>query len=294
MFVPIFYGREAVFYMNIINAIINLVNHPVTTVHAHYVGKNRANSMGDALEEYIKDLFCNTFDETDEAKRIEKISEEFSYLGNNSNPPDGMLKCGDAIEVKKIESANSALALNSSYPKHKLYANSPMISNACKTAEEWTEKDIIYAVGVVNGNSIKHLSFVYGLDYAASDEVYERIKQKIKFGVETIPDVEFSDTKELGRVNRVDPLGITYLRVRGMWGIENPFTVFSYVYKRDFDKDFNFMCIINDEKFESFDNTQDLIALCSTTEGLSITDIKIKNPDNPAQLKKAKLITYTV
>lgn len=280
--------------MNIINAIINLVNHPVTKIHAHYVGRNRANSMGDALEEYIKDLFCNTFDETDESKRIEKISKVFSYLGNNSNPPDGMLKGGDAIEVKKIESVNSALALNSSYPKHKLYVDSPMISNACKTAEKWTEKDIIYAVGIVNGNSIKHLSFVYGLDYAASDEVYARIKQKIKYGVETIPDVEFSDTKELGRVNKVDPLGITYLRVRGMWGIENPFTVFNYVYRRDFDKNFNFMCIINDEKFDTFENKQDLIELCKKTEGLTIADIKIKNPDNPAQLKNAKLITYTI
>lgn len=280
--------------MNIINAIINLVNHPVTKIHAHYIGRNRANNMGDALEEYIKDLFCNTFDETDEAKRIEKISEVFSYLGNNSNPPDGMLKDGDAIEVKKIESINSALALNSSYPKHKLYADSPMISSACKAAENWTEKDIIYAVGIVNGNSIKHLSFVYGLDYAASNEVYDRIKHKIKYGVETIPDVEFSDTKELGRVNKVDPLGITYLRVRGMWGIENPFTVFNYVYKRDFDKDFNFMCIINDEKFDTFENKEDLIELCKKTEELTIANIKIKSPDNPAQLKNAKLITYTI
>ncbi|MDO5560912.1 MAG: NgoPII family restriction endonuclease [Oscillospiraceae bacterium] len=280
--------------MNIINAIINLVNNPVITIHAHYVGRNRANSMGDALEEYIKDLFCGTFDETDEAKRIEKISKVFSYLGNNSNPPDGMLFGGDAIEVKKIESVNSALALNSSYPKHKLYADSPMISNACKTAENWTEKDIIYAVGIVNDNSLKHLTFVYGLDYAASDEIYSRIKMKIKDGVETIPDVEFADTKELGRVNKVDPLGITYLRVRGMWGIENPFSVFDYVYKRDFTKDFNFMCIINDEKFSTFANRQSLIDLCSTNTALSITDVKIKNPDNPAKLVNAKLITYTI
>lgn len=280
--------------MNIINAIINLVNNPVTTIHAHYVGKNRANSMGDALEEYIKDLFCNTFNEDDEAKRIEKISEVFSYLGNNSNPPDGMLKGGDAIEVKKIEKDNSALALNSSYPKHKLYIDSPMISNACKNAEKWTEKDIIYAVGVVNEDSLKHLSFIYGLDYAASDEVYAKIKQKIKYGVETIPDVEFSDTKELGRVNRVDPLGITYLRVRGMWGIENPFTVFNYVYERNFNRDFNFMCIINDEKFDTFENKQELIELCNKIDELTISDIKIKNPDNPAQLKNAKLITYTI
>ena len=54
------------------------------------------------------------------------------------------------------------------------------------------------------------------------------------------------------------------------------------------------MCIINDEKFNTFENKQDLIDLCKETEGLTISDIKIKNPDNPAQLKNAKLITYTI
>ena len=250
--------------------------------------------MGDAFEEYIKDLFSGTFDETDENKRMKRISDTFSYLGNNSNPPDGMLRSGDAIEVKKIESNNAQLALNSSYPKHKLYADSPMISSACRTAENWTEKDIIYAVGIVDGNRLKHLAFVYGMDYAATEDVYLRIKQKIKLGVETIPDVEFSDTKELGRVNRVDPLGITYLRVRGMWGIENPFSVFSYIYRRDPSKDFNFMCIINDEKFGTFENKNDLLKLCSRDHNIKIDDVDIKDPDNPARLVPARLITYSI
>lgn len=71
MYVSIFTGRKII-AMNIISAIINLFNHPITTIHAHYIGRNRSNIMGDALEEYIKDLFCNTFDETDETKCIEE------------------------------------------------------------------------------------------------------------------------------------------------------------------------------------------------------------------------------
>ncbi len=201
--------------MNIINAIINLVNNPVTHLVDYYQGRNRANNAGDALEEYIKDLFANTFDFS-EKERLEKISEVFSYLGNNSNPPDAMIRGGDAIEVKKIESNGSDLALNSSYPKHKLLSNSSMISSACKKAEEWTEKDIIYVVGIVekNTNNLKHLCMVYGLDYCASEECYSRIKMTIKNGVEAIPNVEFAESKELGRINKIDPLGITYLRVR--------------------------------------------------------------------------------
>lgn len=280
---------------NILKAIVNLVNTPHYKLRETYQeNHNRANSMGDALEEYIRDIFSGTYNIQDQKERMEKISEVFSYLGNNSNPPDAMLKNGDAIEVKKIESNNSALALNSSYPKHKLYADSNMISSACKNAENWTEKDIIYAVGVVDNNKLLNLSFVYGLDYCASEETYTKIKTKIKDGVECIPGVEFSETKELGRVNKVDPLGITYLRVRGMWGIENPWTVFNYIYSKDTKKEFNFFALINREKYLEF-STEDRNSFekfVRDNELLFMTEVKVKNPDNPAKLKDAYLITY--
>lgn len=279
---------------NIINAIIQLVENPKFELRKYSESHNRANNMGEALEEYIKDIFAGTVNETDKNIRNQKLSEVFSYLGNQNNPPDSMLWGGDAIEVKKIESNDSSLALNSSYPKAKLFADSPMIKKACRTCEDWTIKDMIYAVGVVDDNNIKSLALVYGDDYCAEKSVYEQIKSVIKTGVESITGVEFAETKELGRVNRVDPLGITYLRVRGMWGIENPFSVFDYVYKRDYNKKFNFMALINDDKYYSFDNYSDLENLCESVEGLQIADVKIKNPNNPAQLKSAKLITYTV
>ena len=277
--------------MNIINAIYNLVNNPIVDVVSFYSGNNRANNSGDALEEYIKDLFADTFDMI-ETERLERLSEVFSYLGNKSNPPDAMLRGDDAIETKKIESNNSALALNSSYPKHNLKSNSSMISNACRNAEQWIEKDMIYAVGIVNDGKLKHLSMVYGLDYCASEECYSRIKNIIKDGVEAIPGVEFAETRELGHINKVDPLGITYMRDRGMWGIENPWRVFEYVYQRDFSKAFNFMCIINEDKWNTFENTGLITSFIAPN--FSIQNIRIKNPDNPAQLVNAKLITYFV
>ncbi len=279
---------------NIIDAIINLIENPILELKEYYSNRNRANSVGDALEEYVKDLLCDTFDVIDEAQRVKIQSEIFSYLGNNSNPPDMMLKAGDAIEVKKIENFNSALALNSSYPKTKLYADSPMISKACKECEDWDSKDLIYVVGVVNKNQLNSLSFTYGIDYAADKETYEKIKTVIKTGVESIDGVEFSKTKELGRVNKVDPLGITYLRVRGMWGIENPFNVFNYVFKQDNKNKFNFMAIINEEKWATFNNTSNLLAVIEKVPLANISDIEIKDPNNPAKLKSCKLITFTL
>lgn len=277
--------------MSILTAIYNLVNNPIVELVEYYHGRNRANNMGDALEEYVKDLFANSF-EMPEHKRILRLSNVFSYLGNTSNPPDAMLRGGDAIEVKKIESPTSGLALNSSYPKHTLKRSSTMISTACRNAENWTEKDMIYVVGVVNRNNLKHLSMVYGSDYCASDSCYKRIKNILKHGVESIPGVEFAETKELGRVNKVDPLGITYLRVRGMWGIDNPWSVFNYVYQRDLTNKFTFMCIINDTKWASFDMDEKELIMTIDDPRFCIKNIRIKDPDNPAKLNSAKLITF--
>lgn len=278
---------------NLVNALINLIQNPITDLQTSYIGRNRANSMGDALERYVQDLFINGFNMC-ETERLQAINEHFSYMGNASNPPDAMLRGGDALEVKKIETRNSDLAFNSSYPKAKLHISHPMLTAGCRTAETWEQKDMLYAVGTVEQNRLRALAFLYGEDYAADESVYETIKQRIKSGVETIEGVEFTPTKELGKINRIDPLGITYLRVRGMWGIQNPFKVFSYVYQRNFDNAFNAMAIINLEKWQTFDNTADLLAIIERTPNASISDIQIKNPNNPAQLKNAKLIHFSI
>jgi type-2 restriction enzyme ngoPII len=279
---------------NIIDAIINIVKNPILELKEYSISHNRANSMGEALEEYIKDVFSGTLFEKDENKRMEIISEVFSYLGNTNNPPDSILRGGDAIEVKKIENKSSSLALNSSYPKAKLYSNSSMITDACRSCEKWEEKDIIYTIGTCEKNKLTSLIFVYGEDYAAENKIYENVKNKIKLGIETINDLEFSETNEIGRVNRVDPLGITYFRIRGMWGIENPIKVFDYIYERDNTKQFNFMALINDDKYNSFFNREELENLEKENKYLEIRNVKIKNPNNPAQLRSAKLITFKI
>ena len=279
---------------NIIDAIINIVKNPILELREYSISHNRANSMGEALEEYIKDIFSGTLFENDKNKRMEIISEVFSYLGNTNNPPDSILRGGDAIEVKKIENKSSSLALNSSYPKAKLYSNSSMITDACRNCEEWKEKDIIYAIGTCEKNKLTSLIFVYGEDYAAENKIYENVKNKIKLGIETINGLEFSETNEIGRVNRVDPLGITYFRIRGMWGIENPIKVFDYIYERDNTKQFNFMALINEDKYNSFLNREELENLEKENKYLETKNVKIKNPNNPAQLRSAKLITFKI
>lgn len=115
------------------------------------------------------------------------------------------------------------------------------------------------------------------------------------------PTAENSDNKTYNtkqddeplKTNRVDPLGITYLRVRGMWGIENPMKVFNYIYQRDDSKNLNFMALINNEKYATFRlDTVRLEQLATEIDSLNIADVEIRTPDNPAILKQAKLISF--
>jgi hypothetical protein len=230
----------------------------------------------------------------DITEKTQIFSNYFSYIGNQNNPPDIMIKNGDAIEVKKIESINSGLALNSSYPKDKLFSNSSMITTACREAENWTEKDILYTVGVVKENSLKSLWFVYGDCYAANKETYERVKEKISLGLRELPDVELSDTNEIGRVNKVDPLGITYLRIRGMWGIDNPNKVFKYISLQQMESELTVNALLLKTKYDSFPQEDKNYLENNLSNNFSITDVRIKSPNNPAVLLDAKLISFHV
>lgn len=278
---------------NILEAIYNIAHHRNFEIKSLYEGRNRANGMGNALENYIKDAFANTINTEVESKRMEIHSQEFSWLGSQNNPPDIMIKAGDAIEVKKTQSSNTSLALNSSYPKADLRHTSPMITSECKTCEEWTIKDLIYCVGHTSDSKLHSLWMVYGSIYAAKHETYQRIKSTISEGIKTIPDVVLSETKELGRVNEVDPLGITNLRIRGMWQIENPRKVFSYLHKST-EKEFELVCVIPKTKFDAFPETSKSKIGSIDHEGFSIEGTKVKDPNNPAKLIECKLITFCV
>ena len=276
--------------MNVLNAIFNIANAKDSHVKNFSKSHIRVNSAGDSLELYVKKAFTGLLDK-DTENPYEEYRKIFSYEGSQNNPPDLMLKGGDAIEVKKIESAYASLSLNSSYPKDKLYASSKLITKECRECEDWTEKDIIYATGTVKDEVMTRLSFVYGVNYAAREDTYTSVIGKIKNSIERTPEFDFSDTNELGRLNNVDPLKITYFRMRGMWGIVNPWKVFEYVVSPDAKKQFNFFAIIQESKYLSFPSAdRKNIESC---KNLKITDVEIKNPNNPMAVEFAKLFTIS-
>ena len=220
---------------NILTAIAAIYNSSDISVKEVSGGDNKMNDMGEGLEKFIQKAFSDSFNLDNELKQMQSINKTFSYLGNKNNPPDLILKNSDAIEVKKIQSKFSNLQLNSSHPKEKLIASNTKLSKACVSCEEWQEKDIIYAIGhVPKKSTIKTLWMVYGDCYAAEANTYEKIEKTISNQINSIQNIEINETtNELSGVKHVDPLNITYLRVRGMWIIQHPQKVFSYIYTYD-------------------------------------------------------------
>jgi len=277
---------------NTLKAFVAIVNNYQININTLSGGNNRVNNMGDGLEEFIKDIFAGTINETDEQSKLTKFAQINSYNGNKNNPPDLIIKNSDAIEIKKLESKNSAIALNSSYPKAKLHADSPMITKACRECEEWSEKDMLYAIGHTAISQLRSLWLVYGDCFCADKETYERIKDTISHGITSIADVEFTSTKELGKVKKVDPLGVTDLRIRGMWHIDNPMKIFNYLYSHDETKTFELICLMKKEKYDSMP-LEDREAI-ESLKSVSVGDVKIKNPNNPVQLMDGVLLVFGI
>lgn len=267
------------------NSSLDVVENPNEIIH------NRANQMGIALEDYVKNAFANCIGQSEREIKYAR-NKTFSYLGNSNNPPDAMLAGSDAIEIKKLESlVTSQLQLNSSYPKNKLYSNNPKISSTCRTCEEWDEKDMLYIVGQVKNQELHNIFFIYGDLYCDSHEVYESTENAIKEGLHSLEGVEFAETNELGRVNKVDHLEISDLRVRGMWLIKSPFIQFDYLTEKLNDYTFKLVALIPEHKYFSFEDVDEFEEFCED-KGVSISDEEIEDPQNPANLIKSKLIIY--
>jgi hypothetical protein len=120
--------------------------------------------------------------------------------------------------------------------------------------------------------------------------VYEKISEIIRDSV-IDSNLKLSKTNELARINRVDPLGITYLRVRGMWGIEHPANVFRSLFPENFDNNnFSLISLMKQTKYELFPK-EDRINL-ESDDKIIIKKVKVKNPNNPVELIDSILISY--
>lgn len=283
---------------NTINAFIRLCDLVIDDFVQDYDVPNRVTQVGNALEKFIQNLYSDSFS-LDEIAAKAKVKNCFSYLGNARNPPDLILKNSEAIEVKKLEGIPSYIPLNSSYPKDYLYVNDTRISNDCRSCEEtpWEKKDMVYVIGSVDKkekNKLRGLWFVYGNCYAADKNVYEKSFNSVKSILDDSDDVNNSETSELGRLNNVDPLEATYLRVRGMWHIKHPQQIFGS-FGLVSNSNFFAHLIVTKEKFDSFPlkDREELEDIIAENQNVQKRDVLLDDPNNPAKNISAVIVSLS-
>ncbi len=280
---------------NILKAISNIAALKENNLKNYYArSSNRANQVGEHLEMYLKDALSGTFGKPEDVR--ERIyADVFAYSNSQNHPPDMIIKNGDAIEVKKIGgNAGASLALNSSTPKDMLHSNDPKIDSECRNCDggHWSEKDIFYVVGYAKKEKLRYLFFVQGTCYAAAYSVYSSVQEPLKKEIDRIireRGLATGRTNELGRINNVDPLRITQLRVRGMWQIKNPLMLFEDVCRLG-NETFALFAVMNADKYKSFP-AADRKRLEKTMK-IEVKNISIKNPNNPAKNMPAILISF--
>jgi hypothetical protein len=236
---------------------------------------NRINQMGDSFEAFVKNSFLK---QPDESRAGTTLASVFSYLGSSTRPPDAMIRNGDVLEIKKVESSTGQLQFNSSFPKQKLQHDDVMISNDCKVSEDWTERDVVYYVGVIPKQSEfpTDILIVSGDCFAASRRHYEDTFREVQTALHNGFGPRLSVSKELGRINKVDPQANTSLRIRGMWLVNNPI---QWLAKARLSSSFQVTLVLSQVKYNKYneDSRATLESLVDTL--VTMEFVKLPNPD---------------
>lgn len=271
---------------NILQAIINISKSNDTTL-SNYKGfddpDNRIQRQGQGLEIFIKDSFCGipsgmTCNET----RIENYLQVFSDTGHSNSPPDAMIKESDAMEIKKHEGFSTKyIALNTSPPRTVLTDEDRNIVQETKDCEPkpWTH-DYLYIIGNSESEKLRRITLCYGDCFVSSDKIYRDFFDKIKKSISEgdIGNAEFLDSKEFGRICKIDPQDFTTLRIRSMFELQNPNEVFKEEINWRESENLTISAIMRKEKFLSFPE-EDRESL--KKDNFEIKEFKGKNPNEP-------------
>lgn len=258
--------------MNILDLLFKISELSTVRTQNVTTGSNRINIVGAGLEVFIKEIMSGSIKldienkSQEELELIEKEKDEidkevFSFTGIKNGMPDLMIRGGPALEIKKVEKGSSGtIQLNSSHPKAKIYQNDSRVCVQCKSCETppWSDRDLIYIVGKTEGNkgttnNLKSLWCVYGSVFVADREAYLKYERPISKAVEKIEGFKSNTTKEFAVFDKVDPLGISKIRVRPMWSMHSPERIFKNYYTEDKSLVFQMIILVPENIYLSFD-----------------------------------------
>lgn len=212
-----------------------------------------------------------------------------SWTGSQNEPPDIIIKGGEAVEVKNIQSNHPRLQLNSSLPKQKIHSSNERVHNDAKTG--WEEKDLVYIVGSkVKGGSVGFIWVFFGDCWCASKEVYQSLDEQIGQGMKRVEEnplfAELQETNEVGRFNNVDKHSRSHLRVRGMWTMEHPgkyFGGFIDSYKKLYTDKTPCFFVAKKEKYTSW--SEEKRSDFESHPNINLTEAEVPDPDGDEMIR---------
>lgn len=276
--------------MNVLQALKHLIDNKYSSIDQTANGLRRANNAGDSLEGYIKDAFAGSMEAKTAVARELAWNKTFSYQGSANNPPDAMIWRGVAIETKKIGSLKSDLALNSSHPKSKLRKDDSKISEAAKNAENWTERDLVYAIGTVKGGYLKRLWLIYGDCLAADATFYSKTEQILSKLISESSGLTLAETNEIANIREIDPLNRSILRIRGMWTLKNPNSSFEHL--TSLDSKTQFYVMLREGTYQKLPEADRAMLESNKESELQNRIVNIPDPDDSSKIIEARFISY--
>jgi hypothetical protein len=245
--------------------------------------------QGKPFEIFAKNVFAGSLG-TLPSHFEDAWNKTFSWQGSENAPPDLMLRKGDAVEVK-VSSGTGQIQLNSSSPKRTLKANDPLIETGCRDCETWVEKNLVYFIGKVKTEYVEALWLIDGYCIAGEETTYKTPIDALSNAIIGLGGVE---SNEIGRLNKVDPLGVTSLRIRAMWQLEHPAVVFRDQFKAPLDGSFVLNVLVAAEKWDACPKElTNEVATCVSNGGY-VTRISLQDPDGSSNPLEAVQVSWVV
>jgi hypothetical protein len=280
---------------NILTAIKNISDFKTNNMREYFkdYASSQIKTVRQQMEYYVKDAISGSFKSVKDKKPTDRYKGVFSYIGNKNKPPDMIIQGDDAIVLKTIKTYKGSFTISNSPPKDRLMWNDSWIIKNCRRIDggQWNSKDLFYVIGWIEKNRIKYLNFIQGSCFIPEQKVYNKKIQGLKKTIYNHLESEglkSNRTIGLGKVNNMDPLGITNLKIKAIWNIKNPLKIFSDTFSYDKKQEFTLIALMLKKKFDSFPK-KDINAIEKDNQ-IEIEDVKIKNPNNPQRKINAKLI----
>ncbi len=244
---------------NILSSLISFAENPTNKLEKPLeTSSNRASSMGDMLEFYVKRFLSKSFDIDSKKELLNKFSKVFSYTGNHYNPPHAMFRGGDAIRVFTAKTLTSKISVYAHLPWRSLESSNPDISKYCGQAEDWSVKDVLYCIGNLSEDqkSFKTLWIVDARCYISGQETY------LQYLSSSADDMEVA--KPIWMANH--------------WTLKNPEEIFGGLSIRDEvveESDFTVKLLLSREKYDKLSKNGLGDKL---TEMIPLRFVEVRNP----------------